>query len=96
MIGLQNLDAESEEFRPLKQLIERLIRTYNFHTRAACGFNSKNGAVALTTLFVTYYYFLRPHCALNHAVPIPLEDLKDIDTLQGKWAKILQIALSLN
>jgi len=29
-------------------------------------------------------------------VPIPLEDLKDIDTLQGKWAKILQIALSLN
>lgn len=96
VIGLQNLDAESEEFRPFKQLVERLLRTYKFHTRAACGFNSKNGAVALTTLFVTYYNFLRPHFALNHSVPIPLEALKDIDTLQGKWAKILQIALSLN
>jgi len=96
VIGLQNLDAESEEFRPFKQLVERLIRTYKFHTRAACGFNTKDGAVALTTLFVTYYNFLRPHCALNHSVPIPLETLNDIDTLQGKWAKILQIATSLN
>jgi transposase-like protein/predicted RNA-binding Zn-ribbon protein involved in translation (DUF1610 family) len=61
VVGLQNLDSESEEFRPLKQLVERLNRTYKYHTRAACGFGSTNGAVALTTLFVTYYNFLRPH-----------------------------------
>lgn len=95
VIGLQNLDSESEEFRPFKQLIERLIRTYKFHTRAACGFNSKNGAVALTTLFVTHYNFLRPHYALNYSVPILLESLQDIPTLQGKWAKILQMATNL-
>jgi len=98
VIGLQNLDSESEQFRPFKELIERLNRTYKFHTRAACGFNSKNGAVALTTLFVTHYNFLRPHITLNYSVPIPLEELKDIDTLQGKWAKVIQLALepSLN
>jgi hypothetical protein len=98
VIGLQNLDSESEQFRPFKELIERLNRTYKFHTRAACGFNSKNGAVALTTLFVTHYNFLRPHISLNYSVPIPLEELKDIDTLQGKWAKVIQLALqpSLN
>ena len=96
VIGLQNLDSESTEFRPFKQLIERLIRTYKFHTRAACGFNSNNGAIALTTLFATHYNFLRPHFALNYAVPIPLEELQDIDTLQGKWAKILQMSFSLN
>ncbi len=98
VIGLQNLDSESEEFRPFKELIERLNRTYKFHTRAACGFNSKNGAVALTTLFVTHYNFLRPHISLNYSVPIPLEEFKDIDTLQGKWAKVIQLALqpSLN
>ena len=95
VIGLQNLDSESEEFRPFKQLIERLIRTYKFHARAACGFNSKNGAVALTTLFVTHYNFLRPHYALNYSVPIPLESLQDIPTLQGRWAKILQMATNL-
>jgi len=93
VIGLQNLDSESEEFRPFKELIERLNRTYKFHTRAAGGFNSVNGAVALTTLFVTYYNFLRPHISLNYSVPIPLEFLKGTDTLQGKWAKIIKLAI---
>lgn len=96
VIGLQNLDSESEEFRPFKQLIERLNRTYKFHTRAACGFKNKNGAIALTTLFVTHYNFLRPHCGLGYSVPIPLENLQDIDTLQGKWAQVLQMSFSLN
>ena len=75
-----------------KEHIERLNRTYKFHTRAACGFNSVNGAIALTTLFVTYYNFLRPHISLNYSVPIPLEPLKGITTLQGKWAKIIKLA----
>jgi len=92
VIGLQNLDAESEEFRSFKELIERLNRTYKFHTRCACGFHSRNGAVALTTLFVTHYNFLRPHSSLHYSVPIPLKELKDIDTLQGKWAKVIQLA----
>lgn len=96
VIGLQNLDSESEEYRPFKQLIERLNRTYKFHTRAACGFNTRNGAISLTTLFVTYYNFLRPHSALDYDVPVPLGELQDIDTLQGKWAKVLQMAFSLN
>ncbi|GAG59514.1 unnamed protein product, partial [marine sediment metagenome] len=52
VIGLQNLDSESEEFRPFKELIERLNHPYKFHTRAACGFNSVNGAIALTTLLL--------------------------------------------
>lgn len=96
VIGLQNLDSESTEFRPFKQLIERLNRTYKFHTRAACGFNSSNGAVALTTLFVTHYNFLRPHFSLGYSVPIPLKNLEGIPTIQGKWAKVLDMALSLN
>lgn len=95
VVGLQNLDSESEEFRPFKQLIERLNRTYKSHIRTACGFNSKNGAVALTTLFVTHYNFLRPHHSLNYSVPVPLAPLQNISTLQGKWAKILQIATEL-
>ena len=95
VIGLQNLDSESEEYRPFKQIIERLNRTYKFHTRAACGFNSTNGATALTTLFVTYYNFLRPHTSLGYKTPIPLEELKSIPTLQGRWAKILQSSFNL-
>ncbi len=96
VIGLQNLDSESTEFRPFKQLIERLNRTYKFHTQAANGFNSKNGVIALTTLFVTYYNFFRPHASINYESPIPLNYLLPIPTLQGKWAKILNTAFSLN
>jgi len=56
------------------------------------GFNVVNGAVALTTLFVTHYNFLRPHMSLNYKTPIQMPELQDISTIQGKWAKILSLA----
>lgn len=92
VIGLQNLDQESSDFRLYKQIIERLNRTYKAHVRPAHGFNVPNGAFALTTLFVTHYNFLRPHMSLKYQVPIPLPELNSVSTLQGKWAKILSLA----
>jgi putative transposase len=92
VIGLQNLDDESEQWRPFKQLIERLNRTFKYHVRPAAGFNSVNGAVSLTTLFVTHYNFLRPHMSLNYATPVHLPELQAITTIQGKWTKILSLA----
>lgn len=95
VIGLQNLDSESEEYRPFKQLIERLNRTYKHHIRAGHGFKEPNGAVAMTTLFVTHYNFLRPHMRLNYNVPVPSPLLDGISTIQGKWCKIISSAQNL-
>jgi transposase-like protein len=92
VIGLQNLDSESEQYRPFKQIIERLNRTYKQHVRPSHGFNSANGAVSLTTLFVTHYNFLRPHSSLNFRVPVPLRVLNDVEDLQTKWIKLLSMA----
>ena len=92
VIGLQNLDSESEAYRPYKELIERLNRTFKHHMKPSHGFNSLNGAVALVTLFVTHYNFLRPHTSLTWQVPIPLQELEGIATIQAKWAKILSLA----
>lgn len=92
VIGLQNLDAESEEFRSFKQLIERLNRTYKYHVRPAAGFNCTNGAVALTTLFVTHYNYLRPHMSLKYLPPIQMQELKALPTIQARWTKILSLA----
>jgi len=92
VIGLQNLDSESTTYRPFKQLIERLNRTFKHHVKPSHGFNSAHGAIALTTLFVTHYNFLRPHMSLKWKVPIPLSEMEGITTLQGKWAKILSLA----
>jgi putative transposase len=92
VIGLQNLDSESAAYRPYKELIERLNRTFKHHMKPSHGFNSVNGAVALVALFVTHYNFLRPHTSLKWQVPIPLKELEGITTIQGKWAKILSLA----
>jgi transposase-like protein len=84
VIGLQNLDSESQEFRPYKQLIERLNRTFKHHVKPSHGFNSTNGALALITLFVTHYNFLRNHMSLHSQTPVTLPELEGIATLQGK------------
>jgi transposase-like protein len=91
VIGLQNNDDVSEEYRPFKQIIERFNRTYKQHVKPAAGFNSYDGAMALTTLFVTYYNFLRPHGTLNFKPPIHIPQLDNIRTLQAKWIKLISM-----
>lgn len=93
VIGLQNLDEVSEKHRPFKQLIERFNRSYKHHVKPAVGFNSFNGAMALTTLFVTHYNFLRRHMSLNYNTPIPIPELENIRTIQGKWVQLLTMMI---
>lgn len=92
VIGLKNLDDESTEYRRFKQLIERLNRTYKYHTRPRSGFKSFDGAVALTTLFVAYYNFMRPHSSLDDKVPLPLEEIDSCDLMPEKWISIIKQA----
>jgi len=92
VIGLENLDEDSTQYREFKQIIERLNRTYKQHVRPSAGFNSDNGAIALTTLFVTHYNFLRPHSSLGFKPPRRLSELERIDTIQAKWINILKMA----
>lgn len=92
VIGLKNLDEDSTEYRVFKQISERLNRTYKYHARPAAGFNSPNGAMALTALFVTHYNFLRPHSALNYRIPIQIPQLKHIRTIQQRWIQIIKMA----
>lgn len=92
VIGLQNLDQESETYRKYKQLIERLNRTYKYHVKPGNGFGCFNGAVCKTVLFVTHYNFIREHMALRYKVPVDIPELHNISNTQGKWAKILSMA----
>ena len=57
--------------------------TDKYHVGSACSFATRNGAVSVTTLFVTYYNFLRPHMALNDCCPVPVPDLDGLKTLGG-------------
>lgn len=92
VIGLENTDETSREYRQYKQLIERLNRTYKFHTRPRNGFKDIDGATALTTLFVAYYNHLRPHSQLKGGVPVSLEQLTGIDLFPKQWEKLIELA----
>lgn len=93
VLGLQNLDEESETYRHFKQITERLNRTYRYHTRSANGFKATNGAICITTLFATHYNFLRPHMALAYRVPIPIPELQLVPSIQQKWCRIIDLAI---
>ena len=91
VIGLENLDEVSKEYRPHKQLVERLNRSYKFHTRPRAGMKSLNGASALTTLFVAYYNYLRVHTGMKHT-PLKLEKLQGISSYPKQWETLLAIS----
>lgn len=93
VVGLENINEESKEFRPLKQIVERLNRTYKFHTRPRAGFKTFYGATSLTTLFVAFYNFLRPHSYFRKSKPpLKLACLEDIEFFPKQWEILLKQA----
>ena len=93
VVGLENLDKESTEYRRFKQMVERLNRTYKYHTRPRAGFKTFDGAVSLTVLFVAFYNFMRSHTSLNGNVPVPLECLKGVTLYPDMWTILLKQAI---
>lgn len=89
VIGLTNNDAVSKEFRPFKQMIERLNRTYKASYRKTNGFDNIDGANYDLALWVTYYNFLRPHKHNSYKVLNTVEMLEGADNMPGKWQMLI-------
>jgi hypothetical protein len=100
VIGLTNIDAVSTEFRPFKQIIERLNRTFKSTYRSTCGYENFDGANYGVSLLVAYYNFLRPHPASNRLPLNKIDILDGADTMQAKWQLLIllgqQTILNLN
>ena len=91
VIGLTNDDPVSKEFRPYKQMIERLNRTYKASYRKTNGFDNINGANYDLALWVAYYNFLRPHKFNNYHVLNNLDALSGADTMPAKWLILISL-----
>ena len=91
VIGLTNEDPVSEEFRWVKQVVERLNRTFKSSYRVTCGYGSDEGALYGFSLWVAYYNFLRPHPYNYHRPLNELDALNIADNMPAKW----QILISL-
>ena len=89
VIGLTNEDAVSTEFRPAKQIVERLNRTFKASYRISCGFDNYEGANYNVALWVAYYNFLRPHKHARYQPLNQIDDLEHISTMPGKWQMLI-------
>lgn len=91
VIGLQNDDAVSKEFRPYKQIIERLNRTYKASYRPTNGFDNYDGANYDLSLWVAYYNFLRPH-QHNHFRTLVHDIRLDAgENMPAKWQILIKL-----
>ena len=89
VIGLTNDDAVSKEFRPYKQMIERLNLTYKASYRPTNGFDNIDGANYDLALWVAYYNFLRPHKHAGYNVLNEIDILKGVPNMPGKWQLLI-------
>lgn len=89
VLGLTNDDAVSKEYRPFKQMIERLNRTYKASYRYTNGLDNIDGANYDLTLWVAYYNFLRPHKHAGFKVLNEVEMLQGADNMPGKWQLLI-------
>ncbi len=90
VIGLTNDDDVSTKFRPLKQMIERLNRTFKRSYRLTNGYDSLDNAHYGVTLWVIYYNFLRPHKQTNWRQPlINIPELEHADNMPAKWQLLI-------
>jgi transposase-like protein len=92
VIGLTNDDEVSKEFRPLKQIIERLNRTFKGNYKPTGGYGSFDGAISNVTLFVAYFNFLRPHSKLEDKVPVQIPELSDLPNMPAKWLMLIKLS----
>ena len=79
VIGLTNDDAVSKEYRPFKQMIERLNRTYKASYRQT------------NALWMAYYNFLRPHKHAGYKVLNEVEMLQNADNMPAKWQILIYL-----
>jgi transposase-like protein len=91
VIGLANDDAVSKEYRPYKQVVERLNRTFKETYRCTCGYDNFDGANYSVSLWVAYYNFLRRHSRFNNQVLNTHEMLDKAENMPGKWQLLIYL-----
>lgn len=95
VIGLTNDDPVSTEYRWLKQIIERLNRTFKFSYHITNGYGSDEGSNTHLALFVAYYNFLRPHTYAYWQPLNSIPELEKISNMPGKWQKLIELSQQL-
>lgn len=96
VIGLTNDDPVSAKYRPSKQIIERLNRTFKATYQIKNGFSTIERANEYMCLFTTYFNFLRNHSSLKYKPPVSLELHKGVTNMPAKWNLLIENSIQHN
>ena len=95
VIGLTNEDVVSTEYRWLRQIIERLNRTFKSSYKITNGYGSDDGASTHLVLFVAYYNFLRPHSYTYWKPLNEVPELEKAELMPAKWQILIELSQQL-
>ena len=94
VIGVRNSDETSRQYRPVKQIQERLNRTYKMNYYGTNGYGSLECANSYMVLFVAFFNFLRQHSSLGYRTPVD-DNLFESDMhMQDRWIRLIQMSLT--
>lgn len=92
VVGVRNKDSESKEYRPYKQIEERLNRTYKQNYYGTNGYHSLQCANEYMVLYVCFFNFLRQHSSLKFKTPVNDELFSKDSLMPDRWLKIIELS----
>lgn len=92
VIGLENNDDQSTDFRNLKQIIERLNKNFKKYINKSEHFGACNGVLSTAVVFTAHYNFIRKNNQLNEKIPVTIDTINVQQKQPYRWARLLEHA----
>jgi putative transposase len=92
VIGLENNDDQSADFRNLKQIIERLNKNFKKYINDSEYFGSTNGLLSAALIFTAHFNFIRKNSVLDGKIPVPIPTINSQHNQPCRWIQLLEYA----
>jgi len=92
VIGLENNDDHSTDFRNLKQIIERLNKNFKKYINDSEHFGATNGVLSTAIVFTAHYNFIRKNMQLNGNIPVTIDTINIQQNQPYRWVRLLEHA----
>jgi putative transposase len=92
VIGLENNDDQSADFRNLKQIIERLNKNFKKYINDSEYFGSTNGLLSAAMIFTAHFNFIRKNSVLGGNIPVSIPTINSQQNQPCRWIRLLEYA----
>jgi putative transposase len=90
VIGLENNDDPSADFRNLKQIIERMNKNFKKYINNSEYFGSTNGLLSAAVIFTAHFNFIRKNSVLDGKIPVSIPTITSQQNQPCRWIRLLE------